>query len=88
MTYGTEVRKVLVSRGNRAGNNAFLEDSPIEENSFRSYLSNEYFKERLVHMPDLKWDHVKKLMDIDTSMRNEVEMMLRQFMLAGRVDIA
>jgi hypothetical protein len=37
-TYGMQIRKVNVSRGNRKGNNAFLEEPKIEQNTFRSYL--------------------------------------------------
>jgi hypothetical protein len=29
-TYGVEVRKVNMSRGNKMGNNAFLEEKPVE----------------------------------------------------------
>lgn len=47
--YGTEVRKVNVSRGNRKGNNAFLEENVVAETSFRLYLQNEYFRDRMLH---------------------------------------
>jgi hypothetical protein len=70
-TYGTEIRKVNLSRGNRMGNNAFLEDKPVEEATIRQYLSNKYFQDRLVHMPRavLTTDIVKLLMDLDHSMK-------------------
>lgn len=37
MAYGVEVRKVFTARGNRAGNEAFLQETKIEETSFRAY---------------------------------------------------
>jgi hypothetical protein len=42
-TYGTEIRKVNVSRGNRMGNNAFLEDRQVASNTFRNYFTDELF---------------------------------------------
>ena len=49
-TYGAEIRKVNMSRGNRAGNNAFIEEPKIDQITFRDYIRSDYFIDRLLTM--------------------------------------
>ncbi len=49
MAYGARVRRVQMTRGNRQGNNAFLDhEDSIEQNPW-SYIQSEWFFKRNVY---------------------------------------
>eukprot|EP00347_Sterkiella_histriomuscorum_P008908 403343282 len=87
--YGVEVRKVLTARGNRAGNEAFLQEQGVEEPTFRQYLQNQYFIQRLMIMQSLKYEHFEKLMALDKNMHDFViNQLVQKLLIHGKREIA
>ncbi len=57
-----------MSRGNRTGNNAFVEEPKIDQTTFRKYIQSEYFIERMLKMRSLNMNLIEKIMKIDKNM--------------------
>eukprot|EP00347_Sterkiella_histriomuscorum_P014218 403361718 len=88
-TYGVEINKVQTARGNRAGNEAFLQEQKVEEPSFRQYLQNQYFIQRLMIMPNIKYEHFEKLMSLEDIMHDFVKyQIVQKLLIHGKLEIA
>ncbi|CDW74196.1 ankyrin repeat-containing protein [Stylonychia lemnae] len=86
--YGVEIRKVNMSRGNKLGNNAFLQETVVEENGFQEYLQNEYFIERMVLMEKLDYEFIQKIIKLDVSMKTFVNnTLIQKLLINNKVEI-
>eukprot|EP00347_Sterkiella_histriomuscorum_P020277 403338418 len=89
MVHGIEVRKVQTARGNRAGNEAFLEEHRVVETTFRNYLQNPHFIQRLMTFPNLKYEHFEDIMAQDGNMQYFVRTQLvPKLLIHGKREIA
>jgi hypothetical protein len=64
MAYGARVRKVEMTRGNRQGNNAFLQYSDNDHKNPVNYVTDEEFMIKMLHNPNVEvetWKQVFKL---------------------------
>lgn len=71
MAYGTRVRRVQLTRGNRQGNNAFLEDSNNNRMDPITYVGNQWFIKRMFfshHVSPRTLEALQKLVPTVSSM--------------------
>ena len=77
-----------MGRGNRQGNNAFLEDTEHAHSTARSYLYDEWFIGRIMFMPALTEKLLKLLFSLDESLENRYREMMHMAVRAGNRAIA
>jgi len=87
LTYGTELKKVNMSRGGRVGNNAFLEEPTIDENTVKAYLKNKYFLDRLFRMDAFNLEIAKKLISLGKDMEQVFYQNTSQLLASGHIEI-
>lgn len=65
MAYGARVRKVEVSRGNRQGNNAFLQYIDNYEKNPVQQITDEHFIKKMVYNHNIGIDTYKQIFKLN-----------------------
>lgn len=64
MAYGTRVRRVQMTRGNRQGNNAFMEYTDEQTKNLLSYVSSEQFLRGMLYTHSVEVETLKMLIKL------------------------
>jgi hypothetical protein len=70
MAYGARVRKVQMTRGNRQGNNAFLEyvDNPTKNPVY--YVQDDHFLRRMIYTDSVEYETFKQIYKLNPNIEN------------------
>lgn len=88
MAYGARIRKVQQGRGNRQGNNAFLE---YHDNNMKNpvyYVQNEYFIKRMMYSETVDYETFKQIYKLNPNIENTLQSYAYEAVRAGNRKIA
>jgi hypothetical protein len=88
MAYGTRVRRVEMTRGNRQGNNAFLQYEDNYQKNPVHYVNDENFMRRMLYSDSLDYETVKQIYKLNPQIENYLQSYAYEAVRAGNRKIA
>ncbi len=70
MAYGTKVAQVQMTRGNRQGNNAFLEDAVNYEKNPANLLASQAFIIKMIYQKGVTVETFKQMIKLNNNIEN------------------
>lgn len=77
-----------MTRGNRQGNNAFLEYVDNQNRNLYNYISNENFLKKILYIHSVEWETFKQFIKLNINVENTINTLVYEACRAGRRDIA
>ncbi len=72
MAYGTRVAQVQMTRGNRQGNNAFLEDAVNDEENPAYLLGSQEFITKMLYQKEVTVETFKQMIKLNNNIENQL----------------
>ena len=88
MAYGTRVRKVQMTRGNRQGNNAFLEYVDNPTTNPVQYVLDEYFLKRMMYCESVTIETFQQVFKLNAQIEQYLQTQAYEAVRAGNRKIA
>jgi hypothetical protein len=88
MAYGARVRRVQMTRGNRQGNNTFLEYPDNNQKNPVYYITDEYFIKRMLYTESVEYETFKQIYKLNPNIENTLQNYAYEAVRAGNRKIA